>query len=142
MWVKPIALGGMLFGFNVYDVWTTSSNIGFNTSAGDQFGIPSSQVTALGILNKWKHFVFVMNQGTTVGNKIYVNGVNQIMSLNTGAVRSGASFNSGVGRISSWSYDLSWLSNMQVGNFRVYKRELTQQEISDNFDAERARFGL
>lgn len=142
MWAKPIALAGMLFGFNVYDVWTTSSNMGFNTSAGDQFGIPSSQVTALGILNKWKHFVFVMNQGTTVGNKIYVNGVNQIMSLNTGAVRSGASFNSGVGRISSWSYDLSWLMNMQVGNFRVYKRELTQQEISDNFDAERARFGL
>jgi hypothetical protein len=142
MWVKTISLGGMLFGFNVYDVWTANNNLGFNTAAGDQYGIPSSQVTTLGILNNWKHFVFVMNQGTTVGNKIYVNGISQILSLNSGLVRSGAAFNSGIGRISSWSYDYGWLMNMQVANFRVYKRELTQQDILDNYNAEKSRFGL
>jgi F5/8 type C domain/Lectin C-type domain len=142
MWVKTLAFGGMYFGFNVYDAWTTSSNLGFNTSASDQYGIPSSQVTTLGILNKWKHLVFVMNQGTTIGNKIYVNGVNQILSLSSGASRSGASFNSGNGRISSWSYDFSYLMKMNLGVFRVYKRELTQQEILDNFNTEKSRFGL
>lgn len=142
MWVKVNAFGGMLFGFGVYDAWTTAGNLGFNTGAGDQFGIPSAQVTTLGILNKWKHLVFVMNQGTTVGNKIYVNGVSQVMSYSAGAVRASALFNSGVGRISSWSNDVNYLMNMNVGNFRVYKRELTQQEILDNFDAEKSRFGL
>ena len=142
MWVKANAFGGMFFGFGVYDAWTINGNLGFNTGAGDQYGIPSAQVTTLGILNKWKHLVFVMNQGTTVGNKIYVNGVSQVMSYSTGAIRASALFNSGVGRISSWTNDVNYLMNMNLGNFRVYKRELTQQEISDNFDAEKSRFGL
>ena len=143
MWVKTIAFGGMLFGFNMYDAWTNGSNLGYNTASGDQYGIPSSQVTALGILNKWKHLVFVMNQGTTVGNKIYVNGVNQIMSLSSSTASvPNATFNSGVGRISSWSFNTGYLMNMQLGNFKVYKRELNQQEISDNFEAEKLRFGL
>lgn len=143
MWVKVNAFSGMLFGFDRYDAWTTSGNLVFNTSAGDQYGIPSSQVTTLGILSKWKHLVFVMNQNTINNNKIYVNGVNQILSYSSGTPSSTyAVFNSGAGRISSWKYDLSYLMNMQVGNFRVYKRELTQQEITDNFEAEKSRFGL
>ena len=143
MWVKTISFGGMYFGFDVYDVWTSNSNLGFNTATGDQYGMTSSQLTALGILNKWKHLVFVMNQGTTVGNKIYVNGVNQILSLSSATVSApNALFNSGLGRISSWRLNLSYLMNMHLGKFRIYKRELTQQEISDNFDAEKSRFGL
>ena len=143
MWVKVNAFSGMLFGFDRYDAWTTSGNLVFNTSAGDQYGIPSSQVTTLGILSKWKHLVFVMNQNTITNNKIYVNGVNQILSYSSGTPSSTyAVFNSGAGRISSWKYDISYLMNMQVGNFRVYKRELTQQEITDNFEAEKSRFGL
>lgn len=143
MWVKTLAFGGMYFGFDIYDVWTTGSNIGFNSGASDQFGITSSQATTLGILNKWKHLVFVMNQGTTIGNKIYVNGVNQVMSLSSGlATATNAVFNSGLGRISSWRYNTNYLMKMQLGNFRIYKRELTQQEISDNFDAQKNRFGL
>jgi hypothetical protein len=147
MWVKANAFGGMLFGFDRYDAWTSNSNLGFNTSSGDQYGIPSSQVTTLGILNKWKHLVFVMNQNTVTNNKIYVNGVNQILSYSSGTPSSTyAVFSSGgvmgAGRISSWKYDLSYLMNMQLASFRVYKRELTQQEITDNFEAEKSRFGL
>lgn len=142
MWVKVTNYLGMLFGFNYYNAWTAGGNLGYNTASGDQFGISSTQVTALGVLNKWKHFVFVMNKGTTIGNKIYVNGVNQLMNNNVGAERVNATFNSGVGRLSSWGAGNDWPVSMHLGNFRVYKRELTQQEISDNFDAQRARFGL
>ncbi len=143
MWVKTIAIAGMFFGFDVYDVLMSNGNLGFNTAAAEVNGIPSAQVTTLGILNKWKHLVFVMNQGTITGNKIYVNGVNQILSYTSGAANTAnATFNSGAGRISSWRYNLGYLANMQIGNFRVYKRELTQQEISDNFMAQKTRFGL
>ncbi len=142
MWVKVISFGGMLFGFTYYDAWTASSNLGYNTASGDQFGISSTQVSALGILSKWKHLVFIMNKGTTVGNKIYVNGVSQLMNNSTGAERANAVYNSGEGRISSWGAGNNWPMNMHLGNFRVYKRELTQLEISDNFEAQRSRFGL
>lgn len=143
IWVKTIALGGMFFGFDLYDVIMSLGNLGFNTAVGEVNGIPSAQVTTLGILNKWKHLVFVMNQGTITGNKIYVNGVSQLLSYSNGAANTAnATFNSGIGRISSWRFNLNYLANMQLGNFRVYKRELTQQEISDNFVAQKTRFGL
>jgi hypothetical protein len=51
-----------------------------------------------------------------------------------------ANFNSGVGRISSWRNDLNWRMNMHVANFKIYNRELTQQEITNNFNANKSRF--
>jgi hypothetical protein len=51
-----------------------------------------------------------------------------------------SNFNSGVGRISSWSNDLNWRMNMNVANFKIYNRELTQQEIINNFNANNSRF--
>jgi hypothetical protein len=62
MWVKTNSLTnpvGMYFGFGLYDVWTNLGNIGYNTSAGDQFGFNSTQANNLGITGSWKHFVFV-----------------------------------------------------------------------------------
>jgi hypothetical protein len=50
MWVKTNSLnaptGSMYFGFGLYDAWTANGNIGYNTSAGDQYGISSSRVAA------------------------------------------------------------------------------------------------
>ena len=71
MWVKTNSLagpgsGGMYFGFNYYDVWTAGGNIGFNTSAGDQYGLPSSRVDYLGIVGAWRHLVFVMYTGLSL----------------------------------------------------------------------------
>jgi hypothetical protein len=144
MWVKTNSLTnptGMYFGFGLYDAWTSGGNIGYNTSAGDQYGIYSSQVDNLGITGSWKHLVFVMNAGAKTNNKIYVNGESQTMSQIAGTFNnSNASFNSGNGRISSWRNDLNWRMNMNVANFKIYNRELTQQEITNNFNANKSRF--
>ena len=147
MWVKPISLlgsaggGAMFFGFNLYDVWTSGGNIGYNTSASDQYGINSTQSDYLGITGGWRHFVFVMNTSSKTNNKIYVNGENQTMSQVAGVFGSAnANFNSGSGRISGWRYDATWKMNMNVANFKVYNRELTQQEITNNFNANKSKF--
>ena len=144
MWVKTNSLTsptGMYFGFGLYDAWTSGGNIGYNTSAGDQYGIPSSQVDYLGILGGWRHLVFVMYATSKTNNKIYVNGESQTLSQLAGTFGSvNSNFNSGAGRISSWRNDLNWRLNMNVANFKVYKRELTQQEITNNFNANKSRF--
>nr|WP_314866990.1 LamG-like jellyroll fold domain-containing protein [uncultured Flavobacterium sp.] len=147
MWVKPISLlgsagtGAMFFGFNMYDVWTSGGNIGYNTSTGDQYGISSTQANYLGITGGWRHLVFVMNTSSKTNNKIYVNGESQTMSYVSGTFSSAnANFNSGAGRISGWRVDTSWKMNMNLANFKVYNRELTQQEITNNFNTDRIRF--
>ena len=138
MWVKTNSLnvpnGAMYFGFGLYDAWTRDGNIGYNTSAGDQHGIPSAQVDYLGIVGGWRHLVFVMYAGAKTNNKIYVNSVSQSMSYSSGTfTAANAVFNSGAGRISGWRNDASWKMNLNVANFKVYNRALTQEEITKNF---------
>jgi hypothetical protein len=143
MWVNTKSLktpgGAMYFGFGTYDVWTSGGNIGFNTANGDLYGITSTQVNYLGIVGNWRHLVFVMSTTSKTNNKIYVNGENQTLSQVYNSFGS-ASFNSGNGRIACWRNDLSWLINMQLASFKIYNRELTQQEINNNFDAFRTKF--
>ena len=145
MWVKTNSLkapgGAMYFGFGLYDVWTSGGNIGFNTAGGDLYGITSSRVDYLGIQGNWRHLVFVMNAGSKVNNKIYVNGENQTLTQILGTFgTTNANFNSGMGRMASWRNDLAWLMNLNVASFKIYNRELTQQEITNNFNTSRTRF--
>ena len=146
MWVKTNSLnaptGSMYFGFGQYDVWTKAGTIGYNTSGGDVFGLTSTRVENLGIEGAWKHLVFVMNSGSTSNNKIYVNGVNQtsLSQVYTGFNTANANFNSGAGRIAGWRNDSSWLMNLNVASFKIYNRELSQQEITNNFNASKQRF--
>jgi hypothetical protein len=131
----------MYFGFNLYDAFLKSRSIGFNTANSDQYGIPSSKVDYLGIQGAWKHLVFVMYSGSKTNNKIYVNGDRQALEqiLET-FNNTNAGFNNGAGRISSWLYGLSWLVNMNLASFKIYNRELTAQEITNNFNATSTRF--
>ena len=146
MWVKTNSLnapnGSMYFGFGQYDVWTKGGNIGFNTSGGDLYGLTSTRVENLGIEGAWKHLVFVMNTSSTSNNKIYVNGVNQtsLSQVNSGFNTANANFNSGAGRIPGWRNDSSWLMNLNVASFKLYNRELSQQEITTIFNNSKQQF--
>ena len=142
MWVKTNSLAnGMYFGFNKYDAFVNDRSIGFNTGSSDQYGITSSKVNELGILGAWRHLVFVMYAGSITNNKIYVNGESQSLTqILTSFSATNSNFNSGAGRISSWLYDLNWRMNLNISSFKIYNRELTQQEITNNFNASRAKF--
>lgn len=145
MWVKTnAATNGMYFGFNSYDAWSNAGNLGYNTANSDLYGFNSTQVDYLGIVGNWRHLVFVMYAGSNSKNKIYINSESQTMSTITAGFTTGnAVFNSGAGKISGWTYPsqaLSFLMNMNVANFKVYNRELSAQEIRNNFNAESPRF--
>jgi hypothetical protein len=146
MWVRTNSLAGagsgaMYFGFNFYDVWTAGGNIGFNTSGGDQFGIPNARVDYLGIVGGWRHMVFVMYSGARTNSKIYVNGESQSMSFSSGTFSSSnANFNSGSGRISGWRGNADWKMNMNMASFKIYNRELSAQEITNNYRAYQTKY--
>ena len=135
---------GMPFGFDRYDVWANGGRLGFNTAASDIYGLTSTQVTNLGLLSQWKHYVFEMRTDVSYSNnKIYINGQNQSLSQVAGTENASLrNFNSGNGRISSWLFSDVFFIAMDLGQFRVYNRSLTLQEIVQNYNATKKRYGL
>ena len=143
MWAKIRAFaGGMLFGFLLYDVWTANGAMGFNTASSDQYGISSTQVTNLGLLNQWKHYVFEMRSDVSyTNNKIYINSQNQSLSQVAGSEgSSNRNFNNGSGRISSWLNDNNYNISMDLAQFQVYNRALSTTEIFQNYHATKGRY--
>ncbi len=143
MWARIKSFtNGMPFGFDRYDVWANTGRIGFNTSASDIYGLTSTQVTNLGLLNQWIHYIFEMRTDVSYSNnKIYINGQNQSLSQVTGIESAGfRTFNSGNGRISSWLFSTGFNISMDLAQFRVYKRALSAQEVLQNYNASKGRY--
>jgi hypothetical protein len=134
----------MIMGWNLYDVWCGNGHIGYNTAASDVYGISSSSVSLLGLIGNWKQYVFEMRSDVSyINNKIYINAVLQTLSQQTGGQNSNnRNFNSGNGRISGWRASTSYPIPMNCSCFRVYNRALSVDEIAQNFNATKGRFGL
>jgi len=142
MWARIKSFSnGMPFGFNLYDVWANAGRFGFNTAVSDIYGLTSTQVTDLGLLNQWKHYVFEMRSDVAyTNNKIYINSVNQSLSQVAGSESSGnRNFNSGNGRISSWLFS-NFSIAMDLAQFQVYNRALSATEIFQNYHATKGRY--
>ena len=137
--------GSILFGWGGHLLWLRLGAMGFNTTSGDLYGIPSATVTANGLLNTWKHYVFEMRSDVSyTNNKIYINGTLQGLSQVQGAENAAnRTFNGGTGRIgTSASLGSSYSPSMDLGMFKVYNRSLSQNEISASFQTHRYRYGV
>ena len=144
MKMKAFTAGHMPFGFYAYDVFAYQGAFGFNTAAGDIYGLTSTQVTNLSLLNQWKHYIFEMRSDVTyTNNKIYVNGEIQTLSQVLASENSSnRTFNSGSGKVSGWIQSGDWNQPMDLGLFKIYNRSLTQQEVLQNYNATKGRYGL
>ncbi len=144
MWVKwNASMNGMFLGFNTYDVWTYNGGLGYNSGNSDLYGISATQATNLGLLGNWRHYIFVMNSGSYLNNKIYINGVSQTMTqIAASQLVSSVNFNSGLGTIGQWRASTSFPNQMYVSKFKLYNRELTPAEITAKFNKDKARHGL
>lgn len=140
--------GKMFFGWLQYNVWTGTSifagSIGFNTASGDVYGINNTTVSSLNLTNNWAHYVFVMRSDVSyTNNKIYINSISYPLSqVNSTENTVARNFNSGNGRIAIWGSDLNYFIPMNCSIFKVYNTELNAQEVQQNFNALRGRFGI
>jgi hypothetical protein len=119
--------------------------MGFNTNNSDVYGISSSTVTNLGIANNWTHYIFEMRTDVSYTNKkIYINGNLQTLGTILGTEDAAKrTFNNGIGRISGYYFSPnSYAMSMDLGSFKIYNRALSQQEILQNFNATRFRYGV
>jgi hypothetical protein len=145
------AEGWVYTSFNGYDFWFTS-----NVNAGDctyRFGTDGSgrlywdmgqhndrNYAGFSFTNNtWYYVVFTggLESGTIV-TRIYVNG-NLITTQNEGitSLPNTNEYFIGTGESGS-SHNFSG----RIGNVRIFNRVLTAQEVSQNFNATKSRFGL
>jgi hypothetical protein len=145
IWMKMKSFAfSMPFGFNIYDAIAYIGSLGYNTGSGDVFGMTSTQVTNLGLLDQWKHYIFEMRSDVSyTNNKIYINGQSQSLSqIFSNEGPGNRNFNFGFGKISGWLNDGGYNQSMDLGSFKIYNRALTLQAILQNFNATRYRYGI
>jgi hypothetical protein len=167
MWARvktPITpdLAGSIFGWNIYSVsfrlFSNAGNLryfGFDTDIGDIYGIDTAALATLGLENNWKHYSFVfVNGNPTQGNlpkenqKIYINSVDQPLSQVTGTENAngrlfsfGSTSNARFPGIRFGS-GANLLVNTDVALIKIYNRQLTQAEVTQNFNAHKGRFNI
>jgi len=133
----------MFMGWLAYDIWCGGGHLGYNTGNGDLYGISSSTVSSLGLVNNWKHYIFEMRSDVSyTNNKIYVNGTSQTLSQQLSAEYAGnRNFNSGNGRIADWRQG-GYHIPMDCNVFKVYNRALSAGEVRQNYLHYKTRFNL
>jgi len=151
-WVKRDADGwnGALFGFGTAATSTQdiyfwggdgSRQFGYNTWNGDSWGFTGSTATGEIMDGEWHYLTAVLNRSTITSSLIYVDGVSKSLSQVRGTTQTRTpSTNFGIG-LNGWNGG-SQLLNGNLANTFIYNKQLTQAEITQNYNAQKSRFGL
>lgn len=135
--------GRMFFGFTSYDVWTQSGNLGYNNGASNIIGITADEVNSLGIRGSFHHYTFVMRNSSSnlTDNKLYIDG--NLKSISAVLNNDGACKNfTDNFQINSWNNNDGYFNKANIAYFRIYNRELSQEEVTQNYNATKQRFNL
>lgn len=124
--------GGANGGFRIYAISPTSMGVWMRNSGG---GAPSISTSTNGIpLNEWTQITFVNNNGV---GKIYRNGVEVVSGTFSTTPVALNNVNAWISRFSGGGYYIDG----KVGSTMLYNKALTQQEVLQNYNAQKARFG-
>jgi hypothetical protein len=135
-WISDTANGSRIFGSDGFGTYTifTPSNVGFhyNQVAGSTTTISSGVNVGLG---NWCHVAVTVSTLSTFAY-IYINGI----------VRNGSNaipyVNLSGNLFLGSQYSNALFANCNIAAFQLYNRVLSATEISQNFQADKTRFGL
>ena len=129
---------GMILGWEGtnYDIWYQPGCVGFNTGGGDIYGMS----TTSGVLDSYHTFTFVMSttQDNTSKQKIFMDGVQQSLSLCQGTVgQTAKSFGTApstyaIGRYGSNTFH----GTFNLRSFKLWTSELTVAQIQESYNAQ------
>ena len=109
---------------------------GFNRGVGDLYGIPSGSSLA----GSWRHIVAVFYNGSQTSNLLYVDGISQSLSQRSNSSGSvdATSQVTIAGHRASNTYGFSG----KMAAFQIYNRKLSSDEVTQNYNALKGRYGL
>lgn len=131
---------GMILGWagTNYDIWYQPGCLGFNTGGGDVYGMS----TTSGVLDQFHTFTFVMSTtgDNTSRQKIFMDGVQQSLSLCMGTVNQGSKLFGGppssyaIGRYGSNTF----YGTFNLRTFKLWTSELTTSQIQESYSTQLA----
>jgi hypothetical protein len=149
-----------LFGWNTFFIIVRSNDpspsIGTGANLQDLYG--TDTLGDLGVIGKWAHYSIVMvdskesdppHAGLPISdNKIYINSLNQFpltqlvgsSYLDKRLFSGGSTSNARIGGFRFTSVISS--DDLEIALVKVYNRELTQDEVTQNFNAHKGRFNI
>jgi len=119
----------MPFGWNTYDLWLYNNAFGFNSGAGDIYGISS-----IGLANRWVHVVAIFNNGDIKLSLLYIDSELQELSQMEGASIASMLVSSTC-KISGWNNDNGYKFGGSIDEFRILNRSLSATEIMEDYNA-------
>ncbi len=124
----------MPFGFDTYDVFLSGGMIGINSGYGRYYAASST-----GLANRWVHVAAVFNNGDDLQSRLYIDGVEQQLTLVDPGWSIGPRTASQNARIGNWYTTLfqgfDYFFNGRVDELEVFNRELSATEISAIYNA-------
>ncbi|MCK5015939.1 MAG: LamG domain-containing protein, partial [Candidatus Peribacteraceae bacterium] len=120
----------MPIGFDGYDLWLINNDFGFNSGAGDLYGISS-----VGLENKWVHVGAIFNNGDITQSEIYIYGESQTMTENWGQNGHNTKTVSSTCMVSGWINDGNYKFGGYIDELRILNLELSGEEIKEDYEA-------
>lgn len=114
----------MPIGWYIHDIWMFNGSMGFNSGAGDIYGISSA-----GLANSWHHVAVEFTNGSIISNRIYIDGVDQTLTQRRGSPNNSRAYVDNEMRIGGWSYDNAYDFHGLIDEVRVYQSALSATEI-------------
>ncbi|GAA5131715.1 hypothetical protein GCM10025767_04340 [Thalassotalea piscium] len=115
----------MPVGWYLHDIWIFDGFMGFNTGAGDIYGISSA-----GLANGWHHVAVEFTNGSVTSNKMYIDGVEQVLAQRRGSPNNTNAYVNSELRIGGWSRDGRYGFHGQIDEVRVYQAALTTAQVN------------
>ena len=115
----------MPIGWNLHDIWLISGSIGFNTFSSDIYGISSA-----GLANGWHHVAVEFTNGNVTNNRMYIDGVEQVLTQRRGSINNARAFVNAQMRIGGVSNSASYNFHGLLDEFKVYENALTTAQVN------------
>jgi len=122
--------GIMPIGWRVHDLWLVNGFFGFNTGNSDVYGISSA-----GLANGWHHVAAVFTNGNVVNNKLYIDGVPQVLSQKLSTPNNGAAYAYPTLRVGGWQVDNGYRFRSRVDEVKVFNGELPMAQVVADYNA-------
>lgn len=114
----------MPIGWYIHDIWMVNGAIGFNTGAGDLFGVSSA-----GLANGWHHVVVEFTNGSVTNNRMYIDGVEQVLTQIRNTPNNSRAYVDSELRIGGWRINSGYDFHGLIDEVQVFEGVLTTAEV-------------
>lgn len=115
----------MPIGWDSHNIWIRDGSIGFNTFNGDLYGTSSE-----GLANGWHHIAVEFTNGNVANNRMYIDGVEQVLTQRRSSPNNTNAFVNSEFRIGGVSNSTSYNFHGLLDEVRIYESVLTSAQVN------------